>query len=202
MMNVVGSRFGCLHPLTSLRLYSTICVPLMLYGSELWCPTRSEILMLERVHRKILRTIQGLPVRCHHLALQTLVGQPSILTLIHQRLLSFAQSFSDLPHDPLPSEVLFARLSSSPQKGLLPHLHSVLSELCLPPLTSVLQGTWSRFVWKKQVRSATLSAEFLQFLEVCDHLPLSNCLLSVGKPGTPPVVSLLSPDLTTSGSGF
>ena len=119
MMNAVGSRFGCLHLLTSLRLYSTTCVPLMLYGSELWCPTRSEILMLERVHRKILRTIQGLPVRCHHLALQTLVGQPSILTLIHQRLLSFAQSFSDLPHDPLPSEVLFARLSSSPQKGLL-----------------------------------------------------------------------------------
>ena len=65
------------------------------------------------------------------------------------------------------------------QKGLLPHLHS---ELCLPPLTSIMQGNWRRSVWKKQVRSATLSAEFLQFLEVCDHLPLSNCLLSVGKP--------------------
>ena len=117
-------HLGILHTV-HLRLYSTICVPLMLYGSELWCPTR--------VHRRLLRTIQGLPVRCHHLALQTLVGQPSILTLIHQRLLSFAQSFSDLPHDSLPSLVLFARLSSSPQKGLLPIcILSTLSYACPP----------------------------------------------------------------------
>ena len=42
-----------------------------------------------------------------------------------------------------------------------------------------MQGNWSRSIWKKQV---TLSAEYLLFLEVCDHLPLSNCLLSVGMP--------------------
>ena len=60
-------RFGCLHPRTSLKLYSSLCLPIMHYGCELWTPTKSEVLMLERVHRKILRTIQGLPVRCHHL---------------------------------------------------------------------------------------------------------------------------------------
>ena len=27
-LNVVGSRFGCLHPLTSLRLYSSFCIPI------------------------------------------------------------------------------------------------------------------------------------------------------------------------------
>ena len=63
-LNSVGTRFGCLHPLTSLRLYRSLCLPIMLYGSELWFLTKTELLFLERVHRKILRTIQGLPIRC------------------------------------------------------------------------------------------------------------------------------------------
>ena len=32
-LNSVGSRFGCLHPVTSHRLYSTLCLPIML---DLW----------------------------------------------------------------------------------------------------------------------------------------------------------------------
>ena len=46
-LNVVGSRHGCLHPLTSYHLYITLCVPILLYGSELWCLTKSETTMLE-----------------------------------------------------------------------------------------------------------------------------------------------------------
>ena len=35
-LNAVGSRFGCLHPVTSYRLYSTLSLPIMLYGCELY----------------------------------------------------------------------------------------------------------------------------------------------------------------------
>ena len=45
-LNTVGTRFGCLHPLTSLCLYSSLCLPIMLYGCELWSPTKSELLVL------------------------------------------------------------------------------------------------------------------------------------------------------------
>ena len=61
-LNTVGSRFGRLHPLTSLKFYQALCLPLLLYGSELWTLTKTELLFLERVHRRILRTIQGLPI--------------------------------------------------------------------------------------------------------------------------------------------
>ena len=96
-LNTVRLRFGCLHPLTSLRLYSSLCLPIMLYGCELWSPTKSELLMLERVHRRILRIIQGLPLRCNSLVLQCLMGTVSITSLIHQRQLNFALSFRSLP---------------------------------------------------------------------------------------------------------
>jgi len=34
-LNSIGSRFGCLHPLTSYRLYQTLCIPILLYGAEI-----------------------------------------------------------------------------------------------------------------------------------------------------------------------
>ena len=49
-------------------LYSSLC---LLYGSELWSLTKSDLNMLERTHRKLLRTIQGLPTRCPSLALSS-----------------------------------------------------------------------------------------------------------------------------------
>ena len=42
-LNNVGSRFGCLHPVTSYRLYSTLCFPIVLYGSELWSVTNTKL---------------------------------------------------------------------------------------------------------------------------------------------------------------
>ena len=44
----IGSRFGCLHPLTSYRLYQTLCIPI-LYGAEIWTLSKAKLNMLERV---------------------------------------------------------------------------------------------------------------------------------------------------------
>ena len=76
-LNRAGTRFGCLHPITALRLYTSIALPRMLYGAEIWCLTNTELEMFERAHRKILRTIQGLPIRCPKESIGT------ILWLLH-----------------------------------------------------------------------------------------------------------------------
>ena len=98
-LNSVGSRFGCLHPLTALRLYCSICLPILTYGCEVWTITKTELLFLERVHRKILRTIQGLPLRCPSTALTTLLGIQSISDIIKQRKLGFIASTVGHPAD-------------------------------------------------------------------------------------------------------
>ena len=74
-LNAVSSRFGCLHPCTSFKLYSSLCIPILLYGCKLWSLTKSEVTMLERV---ILRTIHGLPLRCPSIAQRHLMGVPSV----------------------------------------------------------------------------------------------------------------------------
>ena len=181
-LNAVGTRFGCLHPLTSFRLYSSFCLPTMLYGCELWSPTKSELLMLERVHRKILRTIQGLPLRCNSLALQWLMGTVSITSLIHQKQLNFVLSFESLPLDSPHRLVFHALISNPPPKGFIPTISSILTNYGLPSLNSILDMSCSDPAWKWLIKKCILFSDFLSFSGACDTIPLSRCDINIGKP--------------------
>ena len=77
-LNSISTHFGRLHPLTSLCLYRALSLPILLYGSKIWTLSKSELLSLERIHRKILCTIEGLPTRCKSSALITLLGLQSV----------------------------------------------------------------------------------------------------------------------------
>ena len=105
-LNVVGSRFGSLHPFTSLKLYCAICLPILLYGCEVGACSKTELLFLKRVHRKILRTIQGLPIRCPSSSLTTLTGTQSIKDMVRQRMLGFVVSTICVPAESLAHRIL------------------------------------------------------------------------------------------------
>ena len=42
-LNRFGTKFGCTHPLTALRLYQAFSLPRMLYGASLWNISKTEI---------------------------------------------------------------------------------------------------------------------------------------------------------------
>ena len=132
-LNSVGSRLGCLHPVTSHRLYSTLCLPIMLYGSELWSLTNAELNIFERTHRKILRTIQGLPTRCPTTALQSLIGSRSITSFISQRQLTFINSIFNMQSSDLPKQILEVRIANPNAKGITATWKNLVDKLCLPP---------------------------------------------------------------------
>ena len=73
-------------------------------------------------------------------------------------------------------------LRAHPQKGSLPVFRSLVDSLDLPSLPAIINGEWSKSAWKRWVKNLTLTAEYSSFLDVCDHLPLSDCLLRLGKP--------------------
>ena len=116
-LNSIGSRFGCLHPLTSYRLYQTLCIPILLYGAEIWTLSKAELNMLERVHRNILRTIQGLPTRCHSTSLNHMLGSNNIESMIFQRKLNFVNSIISLDNNSLPKKLLIKRTQDPLAKG-------------------------------------------------------------------------------------
>ena len=150
-LNRAGTRFGCLHPITALWLYTSIALPRMLYGAEIWCLTNTELEMFERAHRKILRTIQGLPIRCPKESIGTLLGGSTISDLITYKKLSFLIPIASLPSSALPRQVLQCRLQEPHTKAWIPLLQTQINDLNLPNIAILLQNTPSKSCWKKCV---------------------------------------------------
>lgn len=162
------------HPCTILRIYRTYCLPILLYGAELWHITQTEQYMLERTHRKIARTILGMPVRCSSKALLHIIGTMDIKALIHQKQLQFLFSFSQLPSDSLPLKLLRTLIRSPPPTGLIRTLLKTHSELDLPPVNTILDGQWSKTAWKNLVKNILLVSQYSEFISQCTSLPLSK----------------------------
>ena len=72
------------------------------YGAELWNIKKSELLMLERANRKILRTNQSLPTRCPTVALTSLIGASNIEDITQRNRLTFLTSTMALKPSALP----------------------------------------------------------------------------------------------------
>ena len=129
--------------------------------------------MLERFHRKILRTIQGLPTRCPSLALLYLLGVQPISHLIAQRSLSFVVSTLNLPDDAVAKRVLLVRISDSATKsGLISRYQSLFHTYDLPALSSIIHKPPMPAAWKVFLKKHFAIREHLDFLAACDHLPL------------------------------
>ena len=181
-LNAVGSRFGCLHPVTSYKLYSTLSIPIMLYGSELWSLTSTELNILERTHRKILPTIQGLPIRCPAAALQSLIGSRSILSYMSQRQLAFINSIINMQASDLPKQLLEARVANPRAKGITVTWGNLLDELCLPSIKQLLSTPRNKETWKRSIKRLLNIRAYITMLDQCEEYPLGDCDLPIGRP--------------------
>ena len=181
-LNAVGSRFGCLHPITSYKLYLTLSIPIMLYGSELWSLTSTELNILERTHLKILRTIQGLPIRCPAAALQSLIGSHSISSYISQRQLAFINSIINMEASDLPKQLLEARIVNPRAKGITVTWGNLLDELCLSSIKQLLSLSCNKGAWKRSVKRLLNIRAYITAQDQHEEYPLSDCDLPIGKP--------------------
>ena len=143
----------------------------MLYGSEVWSLIKTQLVFLERVHSRILHTIQGLPLCCPSILLTKLLGISSINDLISQRSLGFITATVNLPADSLARKVLVARASSPHAKGVVKRYRELLSRSNLPEITTLLNTK----------RNLALRAH-VQFLETQDSSFFGSCDLKLHRP--------------------
>ena len=176
-----GIPFWTVHPLTSLKLYQALCLPLFLYKSELWTLTKMELLSLERVHRRILRTVQGLPIRCHSASLTTLLGVQDIQTLVQQRQLNFMVSAANLDPDSYPGSScidLSAQLPRVSHANIIKFsLTSIFQAFLLHSLNPSKCSSWKAFI-KKHLGLTS----YLTILEECNNCYASQCAFKLHHP--------------------
>ena len=156
LFNTIGPCFGSLHPITSYRLYQCLRLPILLYGSHI-----PGLLMLEGVLRKILRSIQGLPVCCKSSLLSSLLSSLPVKDIIMHRKLSII-SLVNLDDTCLAKQVLCARCSSNDK--LLGSYNMIFAMLNLPDLDSLLSSPFSPSSWKRSTKKRLL-------INSLSHLP-------------------------------
>ena len=159
-----------------------VCIPRLLYGSELSTLTRTKLQIFERLHRKILRAIQGLPTRCPSSALLAMVGMQSVEDIIKQCKLSFILSTANHPPDSLPRRVLEACGGSDSAGRFVANFKAVLSDLNLPDLSHILAAQPSPPLWKKHTKNHLAIKELLQHIEDCADYHASACEFQPLKP--------------------
>ena len=174
-LNAVGSTFGCLHPVTSYRLYSTLSLPIMLYGCELWTTSKTESLILEHIHRKILRTIHSLPVRCPSVALSSLLGSRDISSYILQQQLFFINSITSMSTTDLPRLILEQRLTNRLLSGIIPLWQQLLDKFRLPSLEQLISTQRRKASWKNSSKRLLNINHCIAVTEECPDYPIGYC---------------------------
>ncbi len=162
----LGVKPAGLNPLTSTKLYKKIIVPTTLYGCELWNDvTQSDINTITRHQHKIVKKIQGFPVRTRSDICESMLGLQRLSAEIDKRKLVFLHKIMSLQSTSVSRNIFFRKLfwflSGSPavSRGFIP---DVCNLLCRYRLTHILQlhvNLPSKYVWKHQVQSAVNSQE-------------------------------------------
>ncbi|MES9883122.1 MAG: reverse transcriptase family protein [Sedimenticola sp.] len=157
------------NPLTSAALVSKVCIPTLLFGSELWNNlTTAEYLKLERFVRMAVKKIQRFPTRTRTDMCLSMLGWKCIQSEIDYRKLSFLGSLCRLPIPVLTREVFNARLSmyvcrtDNNQRGYIPDVVTVLSKYSLSnTLIAYIQtGSFpSKYTWKRMCKTSIHSVE-------------------------------------------
>ena len=78
-----------INPLVYLKIWKQPCIPCLLFGSELWNPTPSDIEKLERCQRWFVRKVFYLPNYSDDFNLQSISGLTSVELQIDIRKLFF-----------------------------------------------------------------------------------------------------------------
>ena len=137
---------------------------------------------MERIHRKILRTAQGLPTRCPNAAVYSLIGSRSIESFIQQRQLSFINSIASLDNEALPKRLLQERLSTPSAKGLIPAYRRLLEDLRLPSISQLLTQPPKPESWKSSTKKLLNFKTYLALMEDCIDLHVGACSIPIGRP--------------------
>ena len=154
----------------------------MLYGSELWSLTKSDLNMLERTHRKILRTIQGLPTRCPSLALTSLIGSLGISSLVDCRQLCFVNSIACMSSEDLPKRVMLERLLADSPSGLQKTWSTLVTTRCYPSLSSMISNGKMKESFKAAAKKSMLICQYINMTDSCSNLPISSLPAHLGRP--------------------
>ena len=97
--------------MTCISLYQKIVIPTILCGSEIWNHlSAAELDKVNRTQRRIVKNIQGFPLRTRTDICESMLGLHPLSTEIVKRKLMFLHKIMSLSADTIPSQIFFRSL--------------------------------------------------------------------------------------------
>ena len=155
---------GDINPIVLASIVNKVCIPVTLYGSELWNNlSNTDIVKLERFIRLAAKRVQHMPTYTRTDIALSLLGWYPIETQIDKRKLNFLQKLCVMPTSILSRQIfnlrlhLYALKGFKNQLGFIPDICAILLKYNLfHYLRSYLvNGTFpSKYTWKGIVNNA------------------------------------------------
>lgn len=126
---------------TKIKVYSAICVSILLYGSEAWAPYRRHIRVLEAFHTRCLKRMMGLKWwdRITHVEIRRRAKIDPIECILAQRHLRWVGHVHRMPEYRLPRRVLYGELAvgdravGGPRKRFKDHISRTMKKCNMIP---------------------------------------------------------------------
>ena len=164
--NRFGTRFGCTHPLTALRLYQAISLyPACCMVHH--CGTSSTLKWKCTYERYIGRScgqFKDSTTRCPKVGELWMAGTKNIKDIVLKEKFTFLHSILQLPDQAAPRQVLLACLSSSSPRSWINTIHH-LDTLNLPDISTLAANTPSAGIWHRCVDRLIACQSQLNLLE-------------------------------------
>ena len=129
----LGLNTDHINPILSASLVHKICIPTLLYGSELWFNLSNQnIEQMEIFHRFCAKIIQGFDKSTRTDMCLSMLGWLPVQSEIDKRKLGFLQKLCSMPNNLLSKQIFNARLSmfviryDDKQKGYIPDIFKIL----------------------------------------------------------------------------
>ena len=176
------------NPMIYVKFWKQSCIPTLLFGSEIWSVTSSQLAKLERCQRWFLKKLFHIPDHTHNELLNILSGLPSIALILHQKRLYFLGRVITFPKIPDVVKNIFRCRLTGYLDGYNPNssgfLHEILYSLDKYDLMSYVL-IWQRvsmfptyIKWKQIVNHRLFRAQDLEFSSVAFEKPAVKLVLT------------------------
>ena len=194
----LGLRPEVLNPLTPVRLYITVIIPILLYGCELWNNmSRTDSIKLSQLRHFITKKIQGFHIRARSDMVESMLGLNRITALVDKRKLMFLFKILNLDNSSICQQIFLRKLFHylyslvKSKHGFIPDICSILIKNNLNFLLNMYVNDKGylpqKRVWWQFVHSSVNfveNNEFLDRLKAADfsrfsqlHKSISPCSL-------------------------
>lgn len=158
-----------LDPVTSIHLYKTYVLPVLLYGMELLVPKGSCLERLELFQKKFLKRILSLPPNTADVAVYLLSGLLPVEARIHLKVLIFFNNICNQSEDSIEKRLARRQcaVKSNKSNSWFIEVKRILWTYDFDDIETYLDNPVEKFSWKSSVNTAIFSywSEKLQTLK-------------------------------------